>query len=179
MPDLILTTPSGFDVGYPAFYEYDRRDTAMSRVVKKAFGETARYFEQSQALFGAKAAAISSIQEILAECSEENWDGFEAESVSPLTAQNAEDFIRSLPDGFPVPELAPEPDGSISLDWTISNDRRVVLSVGESNRLAFAWMNRSDAGQATVTFDSIDLPDWFLLVIGSIVNYAKPSFRIA
>lgn len=166
-----------YAVGYGALFGYGRRDTSISEGLRKARNEATKYFEQSQALFGTKAAAISSIQEIVCDCSEENWDGYGAEAVSPLAIWNAEDFVRALPDGFPIPEVAPEPDGSISFDWTVANDQRVALSVGESNRLALAWVNTNERGQAVVNFDGANLPEWFLHVIGPIVNYAKLAFR--
>jgi hypothetical protein len=178
MPELIsITIPSHYLSGYQTLCGYGRRDTAVSDELKRARIEAARYFEQSQALFGAKAAAISSIQEIVGECSAENWDGYGAEPVSLLAAWNAEGFIRALPDGFPIPEAAPEPDGSISLDWTMTNNRRVALSIGQNKRLAFAWVNGTERGQAVVNFDGVNLPNWFIPVIGPIVNYAKPAFR--
>jgi hypothetical protein len=180
MPEPILTTALGiYAVGYAALFGHGRRDTAVSEGLKKARNEANKYFERSQALFGTKAAAISSIQEIVGDCSEENWDGYGAESVGPLAVWNAEDLIRALPDGFPVPDVAPEPDGSISFDWTVANDQRVALSVSESNRLAFAWVNGTERGQAVVNFDGANLPEWFLHVIGPVVNYAKPTFWAA
>lgn len=180
MPEPVLTTALGaYVAGYAALYGCGRRDTAVSQEIRSARIEAAKYFERSQALFGAKAAAISSLHEIADECSGENWDGYGAEPINLLALWNAEDLIRALPDGFPVPEVAPEPDGSISLDWTESVTRRLSASIGPSNRFAFAWLNGTERGHAVVAFEGVTLPDLFISVIESIVNYAKPSFRIA
>lgn len=177
MPETIhLAFPSIGVVGYPALGRYGRIDTSVSEEVKDIQIETMKYLEGSQALFGPKDAVISLLEEIAGECSEKNWDGYGAEPVSWIAVYNAKDFIRALPDGFPIPEAAPEPDGSISLEW-IAPNRRVALSVGDDYRLAFAWLDGSESGNAVVNFSGINIPESFLAVAGPIVNYGKPTFR--
>lgn len=96
----------------------------------------AQQFERSQALFGDKAAAISQLQAMAIECAEPGWDGNEASAINPLAVFIAENFVRALPNFIPLPEFAPEPDGSISLDWLPSRHRLFSISVGTNNRLA-------------------------------------------
>ena len=90
----------------------------------------AQQFERSQALFGDKAAALSQLREMAIECVEPGWDGGEARAINPLAISTAENFIRALPNFIPLPEFAPEPDGSISLDWLPSRHRMFSISVG-------------------------------------------------
>jgi hypothetical protein len=179
MPEPILLTLASIGVaGYAALGGYGRKDTAVSEEIRNVQLETVKYYEQSQSLFGAKALAISSLLEIASESSEDNWDGYEANPVSPIAMWRAEEFIRALPAGFPMPEAAVEPDGSISLDW-IAPNRRVVLSIGESNRLAFAWLVGSDSGHAVEKFDGMNIPDRFIAIVGPIVDYGKLALRTA
>ncbi len=118
--------------------------------------------ERSVALFGPKATAISQIWQLQRECATRDWDGYGAEPVSEVAAGLAQDFIRALPDGYPLPEIAPEPDGSLSLDWISSRDRLFSVSVGKRNRLAFAWLDGSDSGHGVANFDRELVPQKIL-----------------
>lgn len=120
--------------------------------------EIASFAEQSMALFGEKDRILSMICEIEKECGVADWDGYGALHVSAFSALKAQEFIRHLPAQMPMPEVAPEPDGSLSLDWTTSKSRRFSVSIGNSDRLAYAWIDGSDRGHAVARFDSETIP---------------------
>ena len=105
-----------------------------------------------------KASILFQLQALVAECARSGWDANEAEPISKSAALRAADFIRALPEGFPLPELAPEPDGSISFDWVRSRRRLLSLSVGTSDRLPYAWVDGGDHGHAVVIFDGKNIP---------------------
>ena len=96
-----------------------RRLRGFWRIRVSAFviREVADFEDRSFALFGAKSHAISQIWQLVAECSGQNWDNEGAAPIDQLAATFAEDFIRAMPQNLPLPEFAPESDGSISLDW--------------------------------------------------------------
>jgi len=135
--------------------------------------------ELSMALFGDKAVAISGLRMLANECAEENWDGNGAYPLHPIAVLLAEEFLRALPDDFPLPEFAPEPDGSISLDWIQSRTRLFSLSIGPSQRLAYAWLDGSDKGHAVSRFDRQQIPARILQGIREIVNHGHASLRAA
>ena len=89
--------------------------------------------------------------------------------------QKAEDLIRTLPEGFPLPEVAPEPDGSLSMDWIRSPYRLYSLSIGQVNRLAYAWLDGTDKGHGVVGFDGISLPSRVLSDIERTMNNGYAS----
>ena len=105
-----------------------------------------------------KAPILSQVQALVTECARPGWDANEAEPISKDVAIRAADFIRALPESFPLPELAPEPDGSRSFDWIRSRGRLLSLSVGTSDRLPYAWVNSGDRGHAVVIFDGKNIP---------------------
>ncbi len=113
-------------------------------------------------LDASKASVHSQLQALVAECAGSGWDANEAEPDSNCAAIRAADFIRALPEGFPLPELAPEPDGSISLDWIASRNRLVSLSIGNSDQLPYAWVIDGHSGHAVVVFDGTNMPPDFL-----------------
>lgn len=135
---------------------------AASRVTKAV--------ELSMALFGAKAAALSQLASIASECSEPGWDGYSADAISRGTIILASTFVRALPDDAMTFELAPEPDGSISIDWTQSRNRVLSLSIGRNHRLAYAWLDGSEKGHAVANFDGKTVPPRVLEAIRSIVG---------
>ena len=135
--------------------------------------------ERSQALFGRKADALSRLVALAAECADPGWDGEAAVAIDPVAVLWAERFVRALPDGMPLPEFAPEPDGSISLDWIRSRNRLFSLSIGRSNRLAYAWLDGADKGHGVVTFDSQNVPPRVLEGIKGIVGQGHAGLRAA
>ena len=165
--------------GYAGFGGYARPGSAIS-VEAETIGEAARglieYAERSQALFGEKAAAISQLQELADECAEPDWDGYGARAVNQAAVRTAEDFLRALPDGIPLPEFAPEPDGAISLDWIRSRNRMFSISVGTSNRLAHAWLDGTNKGHAVVWFNGEIIPREILERIRGTMNHGIASF---
>lgn len=135
--------------------------------------------ERSQALFGKKAAALSQLAVLAAECNEPGWDGESAVAVDPIAVLSAERFVRALPDSVPLPEFAPEPDGSISLDWIASRTRLFSLSIGRSSRLAFAWLDGTDKGHAVARFDGQNVPQLILGGIKAITGQDHAGLRAA
>ena len=169
-------------LGYASLYAYSRNESAFSKEAQSAENAVAEVIslaESSHALFGAKAAALSDLRKMADECANDDWDGEGAIGIEATAIWNAEDFIRALPDGFPLPEFAPEPDGSISLDWIESRYSLFSLSIGRGNRLAYAWLDGSDKGHGVAFFDGISIPIRILSELQPIIKYGKSPFRIA
>jgi hypothetical protein len=135
--------------------------------------------ESSEALFGDKAEALSDLATLGAEYTQPGWDGGDAAPIDPSALSLAKCFIRAMPYDVPVPEIAPEPDGKISLDWHQSSSRQFSLSIGHGNRLAFAWLDGADRGHAIAQFDCVNIPWLVLDHIRRLVGNAHASFRAA
>lgn len=159
--------------GYAAMQSTAQRRSAISPEAEdvrvKARG-LLFWGERSQALFGPRAAAIADIWALVRECAEPDWDGSGAKPVSEIAAQVADDFVRALPEGVPMPEFAPEPDGSISLDWIQSRNRLLALSVSAGSRLAYAWLDGTEKGHAVASFDREAVPPSILDGIRRIMD---------
>jgi hypothetical protein len=161
-------------LGYVALSTYAKGGGSAISIeasaARKAANAVIDSVERSQALFGEKAAAISKLRALAIECGQENWDAHGAAMIDPTAIFNAEAVVRALPIGVPLPEFAPEPDGSVSLDWIQSRTRQFSLSVGRNQRLAYAWLDGTDSGHAVATFDGSTIPP---LIIDGISAIAK------
>ncbi len=183
MPEPISIALSlGLGCSALSLYGYGRSNTAISleaQSTRNAVEELLDSKESSQALFGAKASTISTIQALAKECAENNWDGNEALPLDLWAVWNTEDFIRALPDDFPMPEVSADPDGSVSLDWIRSQNQIFSVSIGRHSRLAYAWLDGTERGHSVVNFDGINMPQRLLSEIRPILKYAPVAFRFA
>lgn len=169
-------------LGYSALTMYLGTGTAISAEaadIRRSACVVVESGERSHALFGEKSGAISELQALARECAAAGWDGESATGLDPIAVRTALNFIRALPSNIPLPEFAPEPDGSVSLDWITSRYRRFTLSIGASSRLAYAWLDGTDKGHGVANFDGSNIPPRVLEGIRSISNNAAASFRAA
>jgi hypothetical protein len=168
--------------GYAMAYRATRIRSAVSReaaAVRASASAIVASTERSFALFGAKSAVIERIYEVAAGCENDGWDGEDASGISSAVYERAIGFIRAFPDGLPLPEVAPEPDGSLSLDWIVARAIMFSVSVGETNRLAFAWIDGTDRGHGVARFDGDAIPARVLDGIREITNERTAPFRAA
>lgn len=182
MPELVSAAIGIYWIGYVALNAMTRPGSAVSteaETVTEAASNLVRSAEHSLALFGGKALIISQLLVLADECSQQDWDGHGALAIHPVSLQNAENFVRTLPEAVPMPECAPEPDGAISLDWIQSRHRLFSVSVGPTNRLAYAWMDGSDKGHGVVGFDGLSIPSRVLAEIQSILDHGNATLRTA
>lgn len=151
-------------IGFTALLPFAYDGNAVSheaQVVRENAVSVLKVVEESEALFGAKAEAISQLMAVAAE----------EKQCNPDSVFLAERFVRVLPAAFPMPEFSMDPDGSISLDWIPSRARIFSVSVSQNSRLAFAWVDGTDRGHAVARFDGQQIPKRVLEGIASIYSF--------
>ena len=153
--------------------------SSEAQVVRDAITAVYEGAENSQALFGGKVAAISKLRMMAHESAEPDWNGEGANAINPIAIFLAENLIRVMPDSMPLPEFAPAPDGSVTLDWISSQHRMFSISVGASDRLAYAWLDGSDKGHAVARFDGERVPQRIIDGISEIMSHGHLAFRNA
>lgn len=169
-------------LGFVALYSLARPGSAVSReaqAVQQAASKAVNAVERSRALFGSKANAISELWALANECEHEGWDGGGALPLDPQAVYKAVAFIRALPDSVPLPELAAEPDGAVSLDWIRSRNRVVSVSVGAGDRLAFAWLDGTDRGHGVARLADGVVPERIVDAIVAIMGTRDAVVRPA
>ena len=82
------------------------------------------------------------LNKILAECSFQNWDGEGALAISEDVYIEALRFIKNLPTyvDLPLPEINPDNDGELSLEWYRNKRQVFVVSISGKNRITYAGL---------------------------------------
>lgn len=62
----------------------------------------------------------------------------ESIAVDEKTARQALNFATLLPRSLPIPEVAPDPDGEISLDWIGKTGKMFSVSISADGRISYA-----------------------------------------
>jgi hypothetical protein len=166
--------------GYSSLLPATLNRSAVSieaEAVRSAANAIVDHGEESLALFGEKNAAISELIALVIESHDDA--GEDMDPISPRAAGIAVDFIRTLPEDIPLPELAWEPDGELSLDWIPARHCTFTLSIGATPRLPYAWIDGSDKGHGVAVFDGDSIPGSILDGIRRIVRRGHAAVRTA
>ena len=123
----------------------------LAEFVRRALSDL-RYRESCQ-------GTVLGLLDIFERCSKANWDGHGAKPVDRDSVRQALKFLELLPISLSVPEVAPEPDGEIALEWFGSRDRVFSVSIGSGAELSYAgYFERGATTHGTETFnDSVPL----------------------
>jgi len=78
------------------------------------------------------------LDEMYDECSCDNWDGYGASKLSMSALEEAKIFIARMPIWMSDPELVPEPNGDIGLQWDFGKDKILTISFSGDNTLVYA-----------------------------------------
>jgi len=81
--------------------------------------------------------ALETLDEIYEECSGANWDEYNAQPISREKYSEASKLLRMLPNSFPVPDILPEPDGGIGLEWYQDKDFSFAISITGKNIITY------------------------------------------
>jgi hypothetical protein len=106
--------------------------------------------ELQTAASSAQSLALTSLMRVLEECSQAGWDGYGARAVSDQAAFRTIAFLNALPSSLTPPDIVPEPDGEIAVDWDFGPSLQLSISVGPSGPLPFAGVIGEDYGQPRV-----------------------------
>lgn len=78
------------------------------------------------------------------ECASENWDGYDASPIEDIAFQEMRNLICALPSFISVPDVIPEPDGAIGLEWENDEGHSFIISLNGTNIINYAGMFGED-----------------------------------
>lgn len=114
--------------------------------------------------------ALAELARIYAECRNEGWDGYTAGPISTGAYHAAVRFVWSIPAAFPMPDVVPEPDGSISLEWESDRWNALTLSIGQDGRIAYAAMlGKEKRERGSEVFDDV-IPQEILSILWKVTH---------
>lgn len=71
----------------------------------------------------------------------ENWDGYGADQIDSSCIENTKHVLSMLPNYVPSPEIYPNPNGTITMDWG-TNDKSLSIEIGNNNFSSFLETDR-------------------------------------
>lgn len=88
----------------------------------------------------------SDLSKIVISCNERGWDGYDALPISAKVIEITSRLIKKMGIlGFQnYPELVPENDGAITLEWYVNPKQELSVSVNPNNVLYHAFIDGSD-----------------------------------
>ncbi len=143
----------------PIFNQYgDRGVSEDASTLKNRF---VGKIEDYSIFFGWSKEIIQTINEVIMDCSSDNWDGYGAQAIDFASYEETLRFIHFLPKTIPVPEIAVEPDGEVALEWYRSKNRVFSVSIGGKGSLTYAGLFGSNKAHGTEYFGD-ELPKTIL-----------------
>jgi hypothetical protein len=98
-------------------------------------------------------AAVRTLTEIVKDCSVENWDSEGARPVNERTYAEALKFLAALPLTIRVPDVIPEPNGSIGFEWRYGPNAIFVAAVDGTQKISYAGLyGRGSSAHGTENF---------------------------
>ena len=87
-----------------------------------------------------KTEVIDSIIDAFRKHQKPNWDGYGAAPLSETACAEAVLFLKKLPMSIPAPEVVPNPDGDISLEWYLRKRVLFVLTFSGKRVISYAGL---------------------------------------
>ncbi|MCK5296692.1 MAG: hypothetical protein KAJ75_07355 [Alphaproteobacteria bacterium] len=94
------------------------------------------------------------LNNIIKECSEEDWDGEGALQLNDSSVRYAKSFIENLPCGVSLPEPVPEPCGELALVWK-KNGYYIAIGIDSNAMIAYGGTTPSGTITGDLKFDGI------------------------
>jgi hypothetical protein len=107
-----------------------------------------------------------------------DWDGYGAVPISETARSNATrvlDIIEAMPVSLPTPEISPNPNGTISMEWD-TEDAEAYIEIG--NTRFSGYIRSSDASPVYLQGDAARLDQSVLVLIQESL-FASSSSRSA
>lgn len=93
-----------------------------------------------------------SLIEICRKCSDPDWDGYNANSVSQDSFKEALKFLQLIPSYITRPDIMIEPFGEIAFEWYKNKRMIFIISFNGKNTISYAGIFGSNKTHGTEYF---------------------------
>lgn len=87
-----------------------------------------------------QSAAIGALAHIATACGRPDWDGYGAKPIDDAAIARTLAFLNDLPTWLPAPEIVPEADGEVAVEWDFGPNRIFSISIGKSGAIHYAGL---------------------------------------
>ena len=98
-----------------------------------------------------KEQLLIQLDEIYSECSSADWDNEGALPLNKKSYHAVRDFLKILPGHIALPEITPEPNGSLGLEWD-QNGYHMALSICKDHQLVYAIISKTSRNSGTILY---------------------------
>ncbi len=126
--------------------------SAESRMLQNLVGEAFKKVKDNVTNEKRLVEAIATLEEIYKECNKPNWDGYGAKPLDKAAYNEALKLLDMIPPSFPMPEIVPEPDGGIGLEWSTGRRSIFTISLNGRSTLNYAGLFGVDKTYGTAHF---------------------------
>jgi hypothetical protein len=152
----------------------DLENSTLPAVISRSNSEAARQLDEQlskvnqrlhrSVALGAESAVRGELADAYLECSEANWDGYNALPVDPDSFALAKTFLMALPLGTRSPSVGAHPDGQLSLEWYSGPRRSLTISFDPAGELHYAALAGPSRACGTEAFEG-EVPQIILELI--------------
>ncbi len=114
-------------------------------------------------------APVAELLEVCDECSQPDWDAYDAFPVTLATQRNGVRFLLALPQGTPAPSVGANPHGHISFEWHRAPRRTLSVSITADSQIHYAALLGDGRASGTEPF-AAEVPGVVLDLIRDVMG---------
>lgn len=107
--------------------------------------------------------------EIVGNCSDPGWDGYEALPIVIDVYFKIISLICNFPEGLAAPDLVPENDGAITLEWHKNNKQEVSISINPNDKAYYAFVDGSEKKHGSCVLQE-SMPPFLIQMINQVLD---------
>ena len=127
--------------------------------------------DQTSIVLGGRISELTSaLGNVGAQASKPDWDGEDGDPITNETLELALTLLIGMPADIPMPDLSPESDGGVNMEWHRGYRRVFSVSVKAGQKLPFAWLNGTSRMHGVANFNGGSAPDVIVDAIRRIIR---------
>lgn len=159
-----------FQQSTPASFSFARENRATSAINEALANIATRTASTLQS------RTISVLGRMAQQYTQPGWDGYDAAPIDRAVYERASAFLQALPLTLEAPDLVPEADGQIAIEWFIGPKWTFSVSLSARGPLHYAGLfGPDDEVHGVKTFDGRTIPEELLGYIKKLFANAAAS----
>lgn len=118
--------------------------SGYSETISKSLEKVWNQWLEATVLGGQLRVTFEKLDDIMASCSQEDWDGDGANRITNDVYREAMRFIQLFPPTIPIQHLSPEPSGGIAFEWRKDQKHAFVVELSGKGSITYAGLNGVD-----------------------------------